>query len=65
MKVTIVGAGNVGASTAEAIAMQGLADIYLVDVVEGLAAGKALDMSQAAAVLGHSCRPQPVLTSSS
>ena len=56
MKVTIVGAGNVGASTAEAIAMQGLADIYLVDVVEGLAAGKALDMSQAAAVLGHSCR---------
>jgi malate dehydrogenase len=56
MKVTIVGAGNVGASTAEIIAMQGLGDVYMVDVVEGLAQGKALDMSQAAPVLGHSCR---------
>ena len=54
MKVTIVGAGNVGATTAETIVLQGMADVYLVDVVDGLAAGKALDMAEAAPVLGHS-----------
>jgi malate dehydrogenase len=56
MKVTVVGAGNVGATTAECILREGLADVYLVDVVEGLAAGKALDLSQAAPVLGQSGR---------
>jgi malate dehydrogenase len=56
MKVTIVGAGNVGATTAETIVLQGLADVYLVDIVDGLAAGKALDMAEAAPILGHSCR---------
>lgn len=56
MKVTVVGAGNVGATTAQLILGEGLADVYLVDVVEGLAAGKALDLAQAAPVLGHSGR---------
>jgi len=56
MKVTVVGAGNVGATTAEYLLREGLGDVYLVDVVEGLAAGKALDMAQAGPLLGHSCR---------
>ncbi|HJN16858.1 MAG TPA: malate dehydrogenase [Armatimonadota bacterium] len=55
MKATVVGAGNVGATTAEYILQEGLADVYLVDVVDGLAAGKALDMAEAAPILGHSC----------
>jgi malate dehydrogenase len=53
MKVTVVGAGNVGATCAQRIVEAGLADVYLVDVVEGLAAGKALDLAQAAPVVGH------------
>ena len=56
MKVTVVGAGNVGATTAEYVLREGLGEVYLVDVVEGLAAGKALDMAQAAPILGHSGR---------
>lgn len=43
-KVTIVGAGNVGATAAHIIATKDLADVVLVDVADGLAAGKALDM---------------------
>lgn len=43
-KVTIVGAGNVGATAAEHILMKGIADVVMVDVVEGLPQGKALDM---------------------
>ncbi len=55
MKVTVVGAGNVGATTAQRIAERSIADqVYIVDIVEGLAAGKALDMMEAAALLGHS-----------
>ncbi|MBM3472380.1 MAG: malate dehydrogenase [Armatimonadetes bacterium] len=56
MRATVVGAGHVGATTAEYLLREGLADVYLVDVAEGLAEGKALDMAQAAPVLGHSCR---------
>lgn len=56
MKVTVVGAGNVGATCAQRMVEGGLCDVYLVDVVEGLARGKALDMMQAAPVLRHSCR---------
>jgi malate dehydrogenase len=55
-KVTIVGAGNVGAASALRIAEAGLADVVLVDVVEGLAQGKALDLAEAAPVVGHDCR---------
>ena len=52
-KVTVVGAGNVGATTAQRIVEQGLADVWLVDIVEGLPQGKALDLAQAAPVAGH------------
>lgn len=50
-KVTIVGAGNVGATCAHWIAGRELADVVLVDIVEGMAGGKALDLSQAAPVM--------------
>jgi malate dehydrogenase len=54
MKVTVVGAGHVGATTAQRIVEGSIADVYLVDIVEGLATGKALDMAQAAPLAGHS-----------
>jgi malate dehydrogenase len=49
-KVTIVGAGNVGATAAYIAATKELADIVLIDVVKGLAEGKALDIAQAAPI---------------
>ncbi|HVQ23085.1 MAG TPA: malate dehydrogenase [Candidatus Saccharimonadia bacterium] len=52
-KVTVIGAGNVGATTAQRIAEAGLADVVLVDIVEGLPQGKALDLSESAPVMGH------------
>jgi malate dehydrogenase len=51
-KVTVVGAGNVGATAAQRIVEKQLADVVLVDIVEGLAQGKALDMMQSAATEG-------------
>jgi malate dehydrogenase len=55
-KVTIVGAGNVGASCAQRIVEKGYADIVLVDIVEGIPQGKALDMIEAGSVLGLDSR---------
>ena len=55
-KVTVVGAGNVGATTAQRIAEAGLADVVLVDIVEGLPQGKALDLAEAGPVVGHDAR---------
>ncbi len=52
-KVTIIGAGNVGATVAQRIAEAGMADVVLVDIVEGLPQGKALDLAEAAPLLGH------------
>jgi malate dehydrogenase len=52
-KVTVIGAGNVGATTAQRIAEAGLADVVLVDIVEGLPQGKALDLAESAPVVGH------------
>ncbi|MGI8533731.1 MAG: malate dehydrogenase [Candidatus Limnocylindrales bacterium] len=52
-RVTVVGAGNVGATAAQRIAEAGLADVVLVDIVEGLPQGKALDLAEAAPVVGH------------
>jgi malate dehydrogenase len=52
-KVTVIGAGHVGATTAQRIAEAGLADVVLVDIVEGLPQGKALDLMQAGAIYGH------------
>ena len=51
-KVTVVGAGNVGATTAQRIHELGYADIVLVDVVEDLPQGKALDMLESGPVMG-------------
>jgi malate dehydrogenase len=51
-KVAVIGAGNVGASAALFIAERGLADVTLIDIVEGMPQGKALDMQQAAALWG-------------
>ena len=52
-KVTVVGAGNVGANTAQKIAVKELADVVLVDVVEGVPQGKGLDMLESAPVEGY------------
>jgi malate dehydrogenase len=54
--VTVIGAGNVGASVAQRVAEASLADVVLVDIVEGLPQGKALDLAQAAPVVGHDMR---------
>ena len=51
-KVTVVGAGNVGATCAERVAEKGYADVILVDIVEGLPQGKALDMLQSGPIVG-------------
>jgi malate dehydrogenase len=51
-KVTVVGAGNVGATCAQVLAQRDYADIVLVDIKEGLPQGKALDINQMGAVLG-------------
>lgn len=51
-KVTVVGAGNVGATAAQRIVEKQLADVTLIDIVEGLPQGKALDMMQSAATEG-------------
>jgi malate dehydrogenase len=55
-QVTVVGAGNVGASVAQRVAEGGLADVVLIDIVEGLPQGKALDLAEAAPVVGHDMR---------
>ena len=54
-KITIVGAGNVGATTAHIAAAGRLGDIVLIDIVEGLAEGKALDIAEAAPVGLYDC----------
>ncbi|HMK48976.1 MAG TPA: malate dehydrogenase [Thermodesulfovibrionales bacterium] len=46
-KVSVIGAGNVGATTAQLIVQSGLADVVLFDVVDGMPQGKALDMAEA------------------
>ena len=52
-QVTVVGAGNVGASVAQRVAEASLADVVLIDIVDGLPQGKALDLAEAAPVVGH------------
>ena len=51
-KVTVVGSGNVGATTAHWIAAKGLADIVLLDVIEGVPEGKGLDLLEAMPIAG-------------
>jgi malate dehydrogenase len=55
-KITVVGAGNVGATTAHIAATRRLGEIVLLDIVEGLAEGKALDMAEASPIYGTSQR---------
>ncbi len=55
-KITVVGAGNVGASCAQRLGEKGYADVVLVDIVEGMPQGKALDQLEANPVLGSDSR---------
>jgi malate dehydrogenase len=55
-KVTVVGAGNVGATVAQYIVERELADVVLTDVIEGLPQGKALDLLQAGPIHRYDCR---------
>ncbi len=52
-KVTVVGAGNVGATTAMKLIEKELADVVLIDIIEGLSEGKALDLAEAAPIERH------------
>src|SRR5438270_11420281 len=52
-KITVVGAGNVGATTAQRLAERDYADVVLVDIVEGMPQGKALDLNQSGPVVGY------------
>ncbi len=55
-KVTVVGAGNVGATAAQRLVEKGLADVVLIDIIEGVPQGKALDLTQASAIEKHDCK---------
>jgi malate dehydrogenase len=55
-KITIVGAGNVGATAAHWMAAKELGDIVLVDIIEGVPQGKALDLAQAGPIEGYDLR---------
>ena len=62
-KITVVGAGNVGATTAHIAAKKQLGDIVLIDIVEGFAEGKALDIAEAGNVERPSAEvgmPRPI-----
>ena len=52
-KVTVVGAGMVGATTAQYLAQRNIADVVLIDIIENLPQGKALDLAQAGPVIGY------------
>src|SRR5881296_3171560 len=55
-KITVVGAGNVGATAAHWLAAKELGDVVLVDIVEGVPQGKALDLAEAAPSEGFDVR---------
>ena len=52
-KITVVGAGNVGATTAQRLAERDYADVVVVDIVEGMPQGKVLDINQSGPVVGY------------
>jgi len=52
-KVTVVGAGNVGATLVQRIAEARLADVVMVDVAEGVPQGKALDLMESGPIMGY------------
>jgi malate dehydrogenase len=55
-KVTVIGAGNVGGTTAQRLVEKGFADVVLLDINEGMAQGKALDLSEAAPLYEYDSR---------
>jgi len=55
-KITVVGAGNVGGTTAQRLAEKNEYEVVLVDIAEGIPQGKALDITQAGPVFGYSTR---------
>ena len=55
-KVTVVGAGNVGATLAQRLAEKDLCDVVLVDIIEGVPQGKSLDLIEAAPVEKHDAK---------
>jgi malate dehydrogenase len=55
-KITVVGAGNVGATTAHWLVSKELGDVVLVDIIEGMPQGKALDLAQAGPIEGYDSR---------
>jgi len=55
-KVTVVGAGHVGATTAQRLAEKELCDVVLIDIVEGVPQGKALDLAEAAPIEKHDAK---------
>jgi malate dehydrogenase len=63
-KVTVVGAGNVGAATAQRLIALELADVVLTDVIEGVPGGKALDLLQSASILGTDAASLGITTAS-
>ncbi len=56
MKITVIGAGNVGATTAQRLAEKEFGDIVLVDIVEGLPQGKGLDLMEASPIYNYNCK---------
>src|SRR5215217_655060 len=52
-KITVVGGGNVGATCAQRLAERDYADLVLIDIVEGMPQGKALDLNQSGPVVGY------------
>jgi malate dehydrogenase len=63
-KVTVVGGGFVGSTTAQRIHDAGLADVVLTDILEGAPAGKALDMAESAAIFGSNSHVSGISTAS-
>jgi malate dehydrogenase len=55
-KITVIGAGNVGATTAQRLAEKQVGDVVLIDIAEGLPQGKALDLAEAAPIEKHDAR---------
>lgn len=55
-KITVIGAGNVGATTAQRVAEKQLGDVVMIDIAEGLPQGKSLDLAEAAPIEKHDAR---------
>ena len=55
-KISVIGAGNVGATCVQRIAEKGYADVVMLDIIEGMPQGKALDMMESAPVLGFDAK---------